>query len=372
MNANQCFTETRFARLLRIVDGDVLTTVRRFLTVWWNRIGLYAMLAPVENHGQSEITVRVIRDVAELEHINPFAPVMHINTASLIDEFIKNHPGDLLAVVLRPCELYTAVELQKRQHFSRQHSNSGVMSSNLVTIGIDCLGTLSSDDFGHHMEIFGTGTVTKDTIMHTMNAETIFDIRAACQICKNPEPYGADITIGLIGTDREQSLLLITADDSTDERLEMEAVTDGLADKQQLLQRNMVIKGILEQRAIICDQLLVDGSRSLADLSNLMAWGACCTLCTDCLDACPLYNSELTGALGVGTASERKRPILSELVGVSRWLTSCSGCGMCHEACEHGVPVMRLIASLSHHIQRELAYTPGDPEQPLPWTRSNS
>ena len=100
-----------------------------------------------------------------------------------------------------------------------------------------------------------------------------------------------------------------------------------------------------------------------------MAMFARCTLCADCLDACPLYDGELTGMLGVSSEARQKvHPLLSEMVGVSRWLASCSGCGMCQEACEHNVSLARVVTVLSHRIQNELHYRPGDPNQPLPWT----
>ncbi|MEW6568724.1 MAG: 4Fe-4S dicluster domain-containing protein [Chloroflexota bacterium] len=95
-------------------------------------------------------------------------------------------------------------------------------------------------------------------------------------------------------------------------------------------------------------------------------WFAGCSLCGDCLDACPLYDGELSGLLGMGSARYGGRPLLAELVDVSRWLASCSGCGMCEEACSCGVPITLLIAPLADRMRQELHYTPGDPAQRLP------
>jgi len=61
----------------------------------------------------------------------------------------------------------------------------------------------------------------------------------------------------------------------------------------------------------------------------------------------------------------RERPPLAELVDVSRWLASCSGCGMCEAACNQDVPLMLLISSLSHQIQDGLHHHVGTPTQPL-------
>jgi len=104
-------------------------------------------------------------------------------------------------------------------------------------------------------------------------------------------------------------------------------------------------------------------ARRFGDFGQALSWFATCSLCGDCLDACPLYNGELSGLLGVHGA----RPALAELVDVSRWLASCSGCGMCEAACDQGVPLMRLISPLSRQIQGTLHHTAGDPTRPLPW-----
>jgi Na+-translocating ferredoxin:NAD+ oxidoreductase RnfC subunit len=57
----------------------------------------------------------------------------------------------------------------------------------------------------------------------------------------------------------------------------------------------------------------------------------------------------LAGLLGVRS----ERPPLAELIDVSRWLASCSGCGMCEAACAQEVPIMQLVSALSHRIRAE-------------------
>jgi len=100
-----------------------------------------------------------------------------------------------------------------------------------------------------------------------------------------------------------------------------------------------------------------------ADLGSLLSLFASCSLCGDCLDACPLYNGELSGMLGVHGA----RPPLAEMVDVGRWLAACAGCGMCESSCDQDVPLMLLIASLSQQIQGATHQRAGEPARPLPW-----
>jgi Fe-S oxidoreductase len=71
--------------------------------------------------------------------------------------------------------------------------------------------------------------------------------------------------------------------------------------------------------------------------------------------------------LGAGDGRQSGGSLLSELIRVSRWLASCSGCGMCRESCENGIPLTQIVTTLSHRIQSELNYKPGDPNHRLPW-----
>jgi Fe-S oxidoreductase len=55
------------------------------------------------------------------------------------------------------------------------------------------------------------------------------------------------------------------------------------------------------------------------------------------------------------------------MVLLSRWLASCSGCGMCEEVCQRSVPLTLLVSALSHRIREENDYITGSPDQPPPW-----
>jgi Fe-S oxidoreductase len=115
------------------------------------------------------------------------------------------------------------------------------------------------------------------------------------------------------------------------------------------------------------DELALILPQRMGELGSVLSWLAKCSLCGDCLDACPLYDGELSGLLGIGTARYGGQPLLAEVVEVSRWLASCAGCGMCEEACTSDVPLTVLISSLAHRIREELHYPSGDPAARLPW-----
>jgi Fe-S oxidoreductase len=91
------------------------------------------------------------------------------------------------------------------------------------------------------------------------------------------------------------------------------------------------------------------------------------------LKACPLYGGELDNLAGLASAEASARdssrqPSLAELIQVTRWMASCSGCGMCEEKCQRDVPMTLFISALSHRIRDEAHYTAGSPSQQYPWT----
>jgi ferredoxin len=192
-------------------------------------------------------------------------------------------------------------------------------------------------------------------------------VRQSCQMCDSPSPFGADMTIGTIGVEPQGELLIIAADERLDADLMLQEVTDGIAAEREIVHREMMVGKLADKRAEKRAALMGSPALQIEDLGSVLAMFARCTLCADCLDACPLYDGELTGMLGVDKG-HRSHSMLAEVVRVSRWLVSCSGCGMCRESCPNGVPLSRAVTALSHRIQSDLHYRPGDPSQPLPWS----
>lgn len=346
-------------RLIQVRDGEPLNAFRRFLTAWWKHYKLEALLAPVEVPAQSTLVKQVIVDPAKLAVVNPFAPVMLTNVAATIGEFARRYTGRRVAAILRPCELRTLVEL-------RRHGRLPPEAEAVIILSTDCLATFPTEHYTRRVQLHGIAAVTREALMYAeAGGLSPNEFRLACQTCVWPAPHGAEITLGLLGVNPAEYLLLIAHDEAVDARLSLEAVTDGLATESQVARREVAVGAVADQRAATrahLESVTRDGHR-FGDLGSALGWFANCSLCGDCLDACPLYNGELSGMLGVHGA----RPALAELVDVSRWLASCSGCGMCEAACEHNVPLMLLVSSLSRQIQRELHYTAGDPARLLPW-----
>lgn len=327
------------------------------------------MLAPVELPDHNGVSPQVILDPAELSNVNPFAPVMLANTATMIQDFVRDHPNQHLAVILHPCELRAMIELRKRRRVCYQPVYGGNDLESLAVIGVDCPGTFSQAAYTQHIVSHQNDT----EIIHVglsygrQDSYIPYEVRQTCQMCDSPAPLGADLVIGTIGIEPQGNLLMIARNEEIDATLKLQSVTDSLASEAQVVCREMMVGKLVDKRTEKRSTLMKSQALSADDITSALALFARCTLCADCLDACPLYDGELAGMLGAGEGRQSGHSLLSELIRVSRWLASCSGCGMCRESCEYGVPLTQMITTLSHRIQSELHYRPGDPSQRLPW-----
>lgn len=355
-------------RLLCIDNQDALHAVREFLANWWLQVGLDAMLAPVELADDASIMPQVIEDPSGLVAVNPYAPIMSCNTACLIEDFIQSHPASRLAVMLRPCEFRAWVELQKRHHINLNPAATG-SSADCITLGVDCSGTFSFVEYQRRSEQEKTAEMLWEGLRY--GADGNFyprPVRQACQLCDWPAALGADIAIGSAGVVTQGVLLVIAKDELTDERLGLSQVTYGEAGEELIVTREALVGKLADRQAKAREQLASGTPGALGEINSLLGFFARCTLCADCLDACPIYDGEFTGMLGVGEAIQGGNPLLAELVAVSRWLASCSGCGMCQEACQNGAFLGQIITNISHRIRSDLRYTAGEPHQKLPWS----
>jgi Fe-S oxidoreductase len=103
------------------------------------------------------------------------------------------------------------------------------------------------------------------------------------------------------------------------------------------------------------------------DLGSILAWLANCSLCGECLKACPIYEGEFAGLANRRDSAQPGIAPLGDMVSLSRWLASCTGCGICEEMCNMHVPLFLLISALSHRIRDKMNYRSGDPAERLPW-----
>jgi CO dehydrogenase/acetyl-CoA synthase alpha subunit len=233
---------------------------------------------------------------------------------------------------------------------------------------VDCLGTFAEEDYTECVRSHGPKRVTRQLLDYASEGDcSIRRLRTACRVCESPAPRGADLTVGAIGVAPDDYLLVIAPDEATDERLGLAEVAPVLAEEAQIVRREVALGAVAKKRAKARSEMMEAVPLRFGDVGSLLSWLSRCTMCGDCLDACPLYDGELSGLLGGGTPRPGGNALLAELVDVSRWLASCVGCGMCEQACDGSLPLTLVVAALSSRIRDELSYKSGDPGQRLPW-----
>ncbi len=350
-------------RILDVQNGDALQTLRTFLSDWWEQYQLDALLAPVELPDQSTVVVQVIEDPADLRRVNPFAPLMLSNSASQAYQLLQERPDAHLAAMLRPCELRAYNELRKREHPPRGQAG-------MVVFGVDCLGTYPADAFHRAAQSRGLESLTSEILDSASSGGVqTLQMRTACQVCDWPAPYGADIAIGTIGVDTGEHILVLVRDEEYDRALGLDRLADHMATEYQVSHRETVVGTIADAHAGMRRTMManIPGHLRFDDIGALLAWLSSCSLCGNCLKACPLYQGELDSFSGLAPAEPSRHTALSDLIQISRWMATCSGCGMCEEKCNRDVPLTLFISSLSHRIREEAHYTAGNPSQPAPW-----
>jgi formate dehydrogenase subunit beta len=350
-------------RVIEVHDGSPVNTLRTFLNHWWEHYRPDALLAPIELAEGKGVDVKVIEDPGELAGVNPFAPIMTRNSAILANRIVKEHPRTRLGVILRPCELRSYVELRKQEP-----SLAG--RNTLAIIGVDCLGTFSQVEYKRTVEARGLVETTREVLCNAAEGGLRPQrFRTACQICDWSAPRGADITIGIIGVPSDQYLLVISRDEATDQVMGLDQVVKTRANEYQVSHRETVVGAIADARAGMRRNMIEEmkGSSRFDDLGCILAWFTGCSLCGECLNACPLYDGNIEGLMSRRDTVHVASTPLGDVVSLGRWLASCSGCGMCEEECPKDVPLFLLISALSHRIRDTMRYRSGDPAQEFPW-----
>jgi len=294
------------------------------------------------------------------------------NTARILPELVRESGSEHLGVLLRPCEMRALIEMVKHDSFRL---------GQIVTICIDCLGTLPADEYQWRAERKGTHeALTREALQFARQGGIVpYRYRPACQICSSPAAYGADLNINVLGLPVRQCLLVEIRDETMAAQmqlssamapLEMHASTVEAAPEPRVESELPVAGMLVAQRQRTVDKLVERRDRAreraslslaettTADVEGIIAMLDQCGSCQACMEACPICAVDFPSQDDNGRYCGRD---------VARWLISCSGCGMCEQAC----PGLRPLSAIFGYIRDQLAtgagYLPGiSVEDPLP------
>jgi len=308
--------------------GDPLGALQKFVKTLWEQTDLDAMVVAPSNGKH------VLESPDELEELNPFRPLMKLNTARLVVDTAKKRPGKRLGAMLRPCEMRALNEMAAR---------GAVKRDGVLVICTDCLGTFPADEYEWRTERSAKG-LTKETLQFApQGGISAYRYRPACQMCAEPGATEGDVNIGVFGLPVRQSMLVNAHNGS----VILKSITDELATDDLVSKREQTLAKISERHVRTRERVLKSLEEELpADLQHLLEQFESCGACQACMNVCPICSVD-----------EPRRTKDGKLVreDVVNWLLSCAGCGMCEQSCPQHQPLSAVFSYIRDQIEAELA-----------------
>ncbi|MEM2934432.1 MAG: Coenzyme F420 hydrogenase/dehydrogenase, beta subunit C-terminal domain [Halobacteria archaeon] len=329
-----------------------------------------AILVPTEASSNLSAFPTLITQPERLSIANPLASVMPLNSALVISNLTLVTPSKKkIAAVLKPCEMRALIELVKLKQANLE---------NIITIGIDCFGTYSVEDYKAMVE--RNENPTERLLSQARKGLEEEKLRSACKYCEYPTSLNTDITIGFFGLNGKE--LLVKANSDVGARL-LEKSGLNLDGEALLKQREEALSKELEARNKKVERFLEETRREIAGLTNLINIFSTCISCRNCKSVCPIcyckecffestafeYPSDkyLRKAESKGIVKLPLDILMFHLGRMAHMAVSCVACGMCEQACPSGIPLLKIFKLVGTNAQREFEYIPGRSlEEPLP------
>jgi formate dehydrogenase subunit beta len=355
--------------VIPVKNGDTLAAVRGFLKRLLETGVVDALLVPMETSAGT-VTPALVAEPDLLDAANPLAPVMGLNAARVAGHVSIREPRGHIGVVLRPCELRALVELVKLQQASLE---------DLVTVGIDCLGTYDVPVYSAIRAANG-GLDMAAMLAAVQSGDPApqegYIFRDACQMCEklHVEAGGADVVLELFGADLTTGVP-ITLPNEVAEKLE-------LASEGENGRRAEVVEKVVSARTQARDACFAE-IRGQLEQEGIEGVFAACVRCHNCMTVCPLcyckqclfkshvFDHEpiqyVNWAQRKGACRLPADTMLFHLTRLNHVALSCIGCGMCTSCCPAELPVGLVFRAIGDHVQETFNYVPGrNIEEPLP------
>ncbi|MFC2122195.1 4Fe-4S dicluster domain-containing protein [Bacteroidota bacterium] len=354
---------------LEIKDGRTAEGINFFLQRLLAEKLVDAVLVPAELPGKSDVAPTLITEPEILLQARPLAPVMPVSMARVVSRLTRVAASQRkIAVILRPCDLRSLVELVKLKQASLD---------NLLLISLDCYGTYSPADYREFCQ--DTPNPTDEFLRRAKGGDEL-NLREACQVCEHFVPENADLVIGLLGIDVEKGVLLqaMTAQGE-------DVLTALKFPEAEVPDREAAIASLLAHRVESKEKLFERVKEEMSGRDNLADIFAACTSCYNCVEACPVcYCKEcflkspafeweaekyLDMAEKKGALRMPADTLLFHLTRLNHVGLSCTGCGLCQDACPSGIPLLPLFRHTGDEVQALFDYVPGrDLEEEPPLT----
>ena len=354
--------------VIPVENNDTLAAVRGFLKRLLETEVVDALLVPMETPADT-VTPALVADPRLLDGANPLAPVMGLNAARVAGPVSIREPRGRIGVVLRPCELRALVELVKLLQANLD---------DLVTIGIDCLGTYDVPVYGAMLD--DGGLDLSGLLATAQSGELVpqegYSFRDGCQMCEKPgvQVEGVDIILELFGADLTAAIPITLPDEV--------ATKLGLASTQGDGRRAEVMDKLVSTRTQVRDARFAE-IRARLEQEGIGGALAACIRCHNCMTVCPvcycrtcLFKSLVFDHEPIQYVNWARRKgayrlpadtTLFHLTRLNHMVLSCVGCGMCTSDCPAELPVGLVFRATGARLQETFDYVPGRSiEDPLP------
>ena len=312
----------------------------------------------------------LITDPEKMGMVDPFAPVVPVNSAKIAVSMTAKPSGRPVAMVMRSCEVRALVELVKLKQANLE---------DVILIGLDCLGRYENEDFLKFQEKGGTAESFLETAQSGETASSGFDITEACKICEHPVADNVDLRLCTVGSEPDAVYVEWVTEKGQAVREKMGQRASGAPSK-----RTEAVSALTKARTDARDQRFSEFRESTNSFEILQAPLVGCINCYNCRVACPVcYCKECVfvtdtfrhsgdqfmgwanrdGALTMPTDT-----LFYHLTRLIHMSALCVGCGQCTSACPNGINLMPLFRSVAEKTQARFDYHAGqslEEEQPM-------
>ena len=339
-------------------DSDALGSVRDFLRQLMESKVVDVLLVPRMLPTADGFVQALVEDQAALADANPFSPTMPVQSARILSELTATSADIRIGAVLKPCEVRATVELAKFLQVSFE---------NLVTIGVDCPGTVGVKEYAA-LDETARGQVAQSIMAGAADGA----VRECCRTCDHPSPTGTDLTLGVFGADTSQAVTLLvgeTVENELSDKLSLELKEGEPAGRAEALVQ------VRSQRQETRDSVYADLKVKADGLDKFMDIMSTCVRCHNCMNACPIcyckecvFESPVFEPRADQIVDRAKRKgslrmpgdtLIFHLTRMAHMGTSCVSCGMCSSACPSGLPVSNLFGLMGSELQEMFDYVPG-------------
>ena len=331
--------------------GDPLGSLRDFTRKVWELADLSAMLVLINETQDATLQPAIIENSETLNQVNPFKPLMTLNSARLIPDLMNKFQNARIGALFRPCEMRALIEMSKHNSFNLDL---------VFTICVDCLGTLPLEEFRWQVQRKASNQrLTEETLKFARQGGILaYRYRSACQMCPSPEALGADINIGIIGLPVRRYLLIEARNEMVAANLHLDSILDK-ADRELINQRKHVLSKLHQRNEHTFERVTHGIADSLPnDADGIAEQLDRCFPCQECMNNCPICAIEYPSQDANGRYDQSQ---------IARWLISCVGCGMCEQACPQHLPLSAIFGYIRRQLTEAFDYTPGHSRtQPLP------